>query len=273
MQLSSAPTKLTLAFANSGQKNTVPVPSQIGITPGAASYTDGFPPLTMTPVSQGGVPPSGLDFNGVLNEVSAPVLWQCAGASFPFDSTFAAAVGGYPIGAQVLRADGTGYWFNTIDNNSTNPDTGATPTGWNSIALEAVSAVYAAEQNTAAVGTSKILFDTVEFDSRGLWNAAGKHFLAPWAGKYRFSGSVYLPSPAGQNLATQVWHNGTLAKQCFMAPQVSNVGLSLPFGAVIQMAAGDYVDAYLDVTQTAVAVGQVGSNQAYVYAQIEYLGQ
>jgi hypothetical protein len=29
----------------------------------------------------------------------------------------------------------------------------------------------------------------------------------------------------------------------------------------------------LKVTQAAVAAGQVGSNQAYVYAQLQYLGQ
>lgn len=271
MQLANAPVKLTLPFANTGSKNTVPVASQIGITPGAASYTDGFPPLTMTAVSAGGVPPSGLDFNGVFYEVSAPVLWQCAGAGFPFDATFAAAVGGYPIGAKVLRADGTGYWFNTVDNNSANPDTGGA--GWNPGTGNAASSVYASAQQTLAVGLSKILYNTVEFDARSLWNATSKHFVALWAGKYRFSGSTYLPSAAGQNLATQIWHNGAIAKQCVEFPQVSDVSLSLPFSAVISMAVGDYLDAYLNVTQTAVLAGQVGSNQAYVYAQLEYLGQ
>ena len=73
MQSSSAPSKLTMPFANSGSKNTVPVPSQIGITAGAASYTDGFPPLTMTPVAAGGVPPSGLDMNGHLTSLGYTV--------------------------------------------------------------------------------------------------------------------------------------------------------------------------------------------------------
>jgi hypothetical protein len=129
MQLSSAPPKLTIPFANSGSKNTVPVPSQIGITAGAASYTDGFPPLTMTPVAAGGVPPSGLDMNGVLNEVSAPGVWYSAGGGFPYDAVFSASVGGYPQGARVMRSDGTGYWLNTVDNNVTAPE-GSTPTGW-----------------------------------------------------------------------------------------------------------------------------------------------
>ena len=53
----ATPPQLTQAFAFSGTKNLIPVPSQIGITPGAASFTDGFPPLTATPIGSGGIPP------------------------------------------------------------------------------------------------------------------------------------------------------------------------------------------------------------------------
>jgi hypothetical protein len=45
MQASQIPQKLSLAFAADGAKNVIPVPSQIPYTPGAASFTDGFPPL------------------------------------------------------------------------------------------------------------------------------------------------------------------------------------------------------------------------------------
>ena len=66
----STPTKITVPFANTGSKNTIPVPSQISVTPGAASYTDGFPPLTMTPKASGGVPPFGQDMNGILYAIT-----------------------------------------------------------------------------------------------------------------------------------------------------------------------------------------------------------
>ena len=36
--------------SDSGKTYPIPVPSQIAITPGAASFTDGFPPLTRTPL-------------------------------------------------------------------------------------------------------------------------------------------------------------------------------------------------------------------------------
>ena len=131
MQLSNRPGKLVLPFANSGNKNNIPVASQFGITPVAASLADGFPPLTMTPVAAGGVPPSGLDMNGVLFELSAVVRWANAGGGYPFDADFAADsnVNGYPKGSRVLRADGSGYWFNTIDGNTTDPDDGSA-SGW-----------------------------------------------------------------------------------------------------------------------------------------------
>lgn len=127
MQLSQAPGKLVLAFgadAGSSYIRTIPVPSQIPITPGAASYTDGFPPLTMTDVSAGGVAISGPDMNGILNEMSSVDVWSSAGGVFPYDATFSAAIGGYPKGAIVLQASGTALWMSTADNNTSDPDTG-----------------------------------------------------------------------------------------------------------------------------------------------------
>jgi hypothetical protein len=130
MQLSQLPLRIIQAFADAGSKNTIPAASQIGVVDGRASLNDGFPPLTMTPLTSGGVPPSGLDVNGILNMVSAWNRWQSAGGGVPYNSAFAAdaKVGGYPKGARVLRSDGTGYWLNQADNNTTDPDAGGA--GW-----------------------------------------------------------------------------------------------------------------------------------------------
>ena len=276
MQLSNAPPKIVEPFAVNaapsggyGGKRIIPVPSQTGITPGAASYNDGFPPLTMTPIP-GGVVMSGLDMNGILNEATAIDNWASAGAGFVFDSVFAAAIGGYPQGARVLRADGSGYWLSLVDNNSNNPDTGGA--GWAPDSSNATASVYASAQQTLASGSTKILYDTVEFDARGLWDATDKRFVALWAGKYRVSGSTYLPAPGGQNFAAEIWKNGVITKRCCEFPQVSNVDLTIPFSAIISLAATDYVEAYLTPSQASTLAGQVGSNQAFVYFQIEYLG-
>lgn len=125
MQASNAPTKSAVPFAASGTKNTIPEASQIGVTPGAASFTDGFPPLTMTPLAAGGVPPYGADFNGILNFLSAAVRWGQTGAGYIYDAAFSTAIGGYPKGAMLKQAGAlSGYWLNLVDNNTTNPDTG-----------------------------------------------------------------------------------------------------------------------------------------------------
>ena len=268
MQLTSAPAKLVEAFAAGGNYNVIPVPSQIAITPGAASWTDGFPPLTMTAVAAGGVPPSGLDFNGIFNALSQLAIWFNAGAGFGYDPTFSSTVGGYPKGAKVLAASGVGYWLSTVDNNTTDPDTGGA--GWVLAGVTAASSVYANSQLTVAAGTNKVLFNTVEFDD-GIWNAGNSRFQAPFAGRYRVSGAITFNAPSGQNLEVAVYRNGTLAKVCFQAAQVSTGNLTMPFDAILNCAAADYLEIFI-VTTAGVNLGVVGSNQQYVFAQCSYMG-
>lgn len=133
MQSSSIPAKIPVPFgagATSGYIRTVPVPSQISTDPGAASFTDGFPPLTFLPVSAGGIPPDGRDINGILNEITAWLQWMNAGGPVGYDSAFSAAIGGYPKGALLSAAAG-GWWVSTVENNTTDPDTGGA--GWQNI--------------------------------------------------------------------------------------------------------------------------------------------
>ncbi|HYG45602.1 MAG TPA: hypothetical protein VEA17_21965 [Bordetella sp.] len=173
MQASNAPSKSAVPFAESGTKNTIPVESQIGVTPGAASFTDGFPPLTMTPLAAGGVPPYGADFNGIFNFLSAAVRWAQAGGRYPFDAAFAADVGGYPKGAVLAAASGNGSWLNLIDNNSTNPDTG----GANWISLGSGIATTAQAQaltDDAALVTPKKLADAFKGTS---WNPSSPGYV------------------------------------------------------------------------------------------------
>ncbi|MGN8062814.1 hypothetical protein ACTJK4_14240 [Ralstonia sp. 22111] len=126
MQSSQTPTLIPLAFAANGTKNTIPEASQIGITDGAASLNDGFPPLTFTPIAAGGKPPAGKDMNGILFLATASIRWQHAGGLYGFNSAFASDsnVGGYPNGAELMSADLQGTWISTADNNTDNPDTG-----------------------------------------------------------------------------------------------------------------------------------------------------
>ena len=149
MLASQIPTKVSLPFATNaaaGYIRTVPVPSQITITPGAASYYDGFPPVTFEPVTMGGIPPAGEDFNGLLNNITAWNQWQSAGATVKYDATFQTAIGGYPQGAIVASATNLGtFWLSLNDNNATNPD--ASGSGW--VDFRQVTNVYAVASGTA----------------------------------------------------------------------------------------------------------------------------
>ncbi|CAB3907644.1 hypothetical protein LMG26842_05695 [Achromobacter dolens] len=128
MQASNAPTKIQVPFANSGAKNTIPIPSQVSVTPGLASFTTGFPPATMTPLVAGGVPPYGQDMNGILYAITTIQQWQSAGGSFKYDAAWSAANSGYPAGAVLVKSDSTGFWFNNVDGNTADPDAGGA--GW-----------------------------------------------------------------------------------------------------------------------------------------------
>jgi hypothetical protein len=130
---SQLPVRFPIPFGNSAGGSfirQIPVPSQQTIDPGAASLTDGFPPDTFIPVSAGGEPPNGSDFNGILNQISAWNRWQAVGGMVPFNSAFAAAIGGYPMGA-LLRSSIIidDFWMSLVDNNSTDPDS-ASAANW-----------------------------------------------------------------------------------------------------------------------------------------------
>jgi hypothetical protein len=132
MQANSSLTKFPIPWGNAagnGYIRSIPTGSQISTTPGAASLTDGFPPVCSLPIAAGGVPPYMQDMNGVLNIITAWLRWYQAGGPIAYDATFQAAIGGYPNGARVLSATVTGrVWQSTIDNNTSNPDTGGA--GW-----------------------------------------------------------------------------------------------------------------------------------------------
>ena len=227
MQLSGAPAQLVLPWANgdSTKTNPIPVPSQIGVTPGAASWTDGFPPLCATPVASGGVPPAKADMNGGLYQMSAIDVWTCAGAGFKYSSAFSSAVGGYPMGARVLMASGLGYWQSIEDSNTSDPDTGGA--GWVPVAggNALISVVTASSAQTFGLGVTGITFNTVVSDVFSMFNATDGYFIAPWSGLYRISGAITLSAPSGQLLGTLV--NNLIYS--FQAPQVSDQNLTLPF--------------------------------------------
>jgi hypothetical protein len=128
--------------------NTIPDTPTGGI---GASWQQGFPPITMTPLASGGSPPYGADFNGVLNLLSANAQWQNAGGAPRYDATLASAIGGYPQGA-VLQMNIYGVTvLNTIPGNMNDPNIAVGPSyGWLPIGgVYAGASNYIADSGTA----------------------------------------------------------------------------------------------------------------------------
>jgi microcystin-dependent protein len=158
MQSSNLPPKIVKPFANAASGsyvNAIPVNSQIPTAPGRASLADGFPPLTFQPLDNGGVPPFGADMNGILKSITAIQQWQTAGGFFPYDSSFSTTIGGYPKGATLIKATNSGLWQSTVENNTTNPDTGGA--GW--VDFSPVPAGSILMWSTATAPTGYLLCD------------------------------------------------------------------------------------------------------------------
>ena len=106
---------LPMAFATNGLKNNIPVADPAMFS--NASYEKGFPESTMKKVTEGGIPPQGKDFNGILNEISSHTVWTNAGGTYKFNGELSNAIGGYAKGA-VLVADNLKFAVISLVNNN-----------------------------------------------------------------------------------------------------------------------------------------------------------
>lgn len=146
MESLTIPQIISGAFAYNGQKNTIPdAPTGSFL----ASIQEGFPPITMMPKKNGGQPPEGKDFNGILNLVSQFYFFTQNGGTYTFNQSVSDAIGGYPEGARLWYVDSsTGEASllrstkgNNTDNFVTNPE--VIGTSW---VLDIVTQGYVQEQ-------------------------------------------------------------------------------------------------------------------------------
>lgn len=139
--MSKNPVLIPQAFAANGSKNNIQNTRQPGQDPEDATWSDGFPNVTMQPIESGGLPPKGMDFNGILNALSATIVHMQKGNLFYFDKAYCDAFGGYQKGAILLADDGTKVFISVADRNTNNPN--QNPQSWEVIAgigLNAASA-------------------------------------------------------------------------------------------------------------------------------------
>lgn len=78
------PTLIPMPFAQNGNKNTIPENGTEG--KGDASFSLGFPQITETPLSIGGLPPSRKDFNGIFNLLSMFAFFGQSGGKFTWSN-------------------------------------------------------------------------------------------------------------------------------------------------------------------------------------------
>lgn len=99
------PTVIPQAWATGGQHAQIPN-SATGTN--RASFQEGFPAITSTPIDEGGIPPSRLDMNGLGYIAMIHAFFHQNGGCFTFDSNVSNAISGYPLGAVLWVFDSNG---------------------------------------------------------------------------------------------------------------------------------------------------------------------
>ena len=138
------PNKIPLAFAASGDKNVIPESTK---TTGLASWREGFPAITSTPFSEGGIAPKRADFNGIFNALSQSVIWLQQGGVYAYDSNT-----DYEAGNVVLDAGGL-YVANAANGPSSSsvvqPSTDTTGATWKLVRLDLATQIAAGYMSAA----------------------------------------------------------------------------------------------------------------------------
>ncbi|EAW9116021.1 tail fiber protein [Salmonella enterica] len=146
MKLNDKPRQLAVPFASTGDKNNIPdKATQQTKESGNAAYDSGFPPVTMTPIAAGGIPPHGKDFNGLMHDITAAIRYAQAGGLYTYNADFAGAIGGYAKDAILAGTETPSIWLNTIDDNLTGPEDGDSA-GWVNL-LEDPKGLFLGRQN------------------------------------------------------------------------------------------------------------------------------
>lgn len=128
MQSTSIPRKTTVAFAENADSNYSNELNDYTTQEGKASYSQGFPPKTMTPTYKGGIPPLGQDMNGILHDLSKHAQFQDLGGTPLFDQSFCQDIGGYPKNARIASSKYAYVSFvSMIENNQNDPNNGTRP--------------------------------------------------------------------------------------------------------------------------------------------------
>lgn len=114
------PDLIPMPFAENATPGTIePIAATTPTVPQDATWSAGFPQVTMQPLASGGIPPRGQNFNGVLNALSQHIFHMQGGGQYKWD----AAHGPYSIGDVLQSDDGLRSYVSAVDNNTDNFNT------------------------------------------------------------------------------------------------------------------------------------------------------
>ena len=111
MPIPFSPAFLQNVLGYAADVSTIPATTPSGT--GAFSYQSGFPQITSTPLTAGGIAPSREDFNAAFQLLSQHVFFQQSGSLYTWNSAL-----DYLTGAHILGSDGQEY----IAQKSSGPD-------------------------------------------------------------------------------------------------------------------------------------------------------
>lgn len=120
------PDLILIPFGKNATPGTIdPIPKTRGPgdDPQQATWDEGFPLVTMTPLAAGGIPPKGQDFNGVLKAISEHTVFTERGGQFKWSAAYVTASGGYSIGDVIQADDGLNSYVSLVNTNTANFNT------------------------------------------------------------------------------------------------------------------------------------------------------
>lgn len=120
------PDLIPMPFAENATPGTIePIEATTPTVPQDATWSTGFPQVTMQPLAAGGIPPRGQNFNGVLNALSRHIFHMQGGGQYKWDD----AHGPYSIGDVLQSDDGLRAYVSIVNNNTDNFNTNPSAIG------------------------------------------------------------------------------------------------------------------------------------------------
>lgn len=144
------PKQIITPWAENGLKNDIPNIRELSTPQEGATYQDGFPSITMTPISVGGKPPSGRDMNGILYEITANLAFLSRGKHYKFNQDYCSAINGYPKGAILINNAETALYISRVDQNQIDFNVQPNNENWIMLADTALKSELSTEINKKA---------------------------------------------------------------------------------------------------------------------------